>query len=252
MFALDLAALDSFALAVILLLALVVPLLGITEFRVLHAWLRSGRQSARVRFYFWVMGVEWVMALGLLLWWLGLDGGPSALGVMEGLGRLGLIPRMGSYQIYVVALGLLATWVLFPQMNRVLEDDDDLRQVRDSMKGLWALAPRNHDEQRVFLWLSITAGVCEELLYRGFLQHVLTGVLGVWPALVLTSLIFGLGHVYQGAGGILKTGGVGLVFGLLALFSGSLYTGMILHAAVDLTSGRMLQGAVQVGRWPRG
>ena len=231
----NLAALDSFGLAVILLLGLVLPLLGITEFRILNSWLRAGRASARRRFYYWTMAVEWVLTLVLLFWWL-------AAG--RSLGDLGLVPRMGSYQIFVVAAGLALTWVLFPQMNRVLEDDDDLRKVRESMGGLRALAPSSNDEQRVFMWLSLTAGLCEEMLYRGFLQYVLTGILGVWPALVLAALIFGLGHVYQGGEGILKTGGVGLLFGLLAMFSGSLYTGMILHAAVDLTSGRMLQGAV--------
>jgi membrane protease YdiL (CAAX protease family) len=234
----DLSAFDSFGLLVLLVLALVIPVLGVTEFRLLNSWLRAGRESARTRFYWWVMAMEWALTLVFLFWWIA-DG--------RGLGDLGLIPRMGSYQILVVAAGLALTWVLFPQMNRVLEDEGDLSKVRESMGGLWALAPRNNEEQRTFLGLSITAGICEELLYRGFLQYALAAALGPWPALLLTALVFGLGHVYQGWPGVLKTGGVGLVFGLLAMFSGSLYVGMILHAAVDLTSGRMLQAAMNLG-----
>jgi membrane protease YdiL (CAAX protease family) len=56
-------------------------------------------------------------------------------------------------------------------------------------------------------------------------------------------VIFGLGHAYQGWEGMGKTALVGLVLGLLAWFSGSLFVGMILHAVLDLTSGRILQAA---------
>ena len=67
---------------------------------------------------------------------------------------------------------------------------------------------------------------------------------GPWIALVSTSLVFGLGHAYQGPGGVLRTGVVGLVMGLLVLSTGSLLPAMLVHAVLDITSGRILSAAV--------
>ncbi len=52
-------------------------------------------------------------------------------------------------------------------------------------------------------------------------------------------MAFGLGHLYQGAAGVVKTGVSGLLAGLLYLLTGSLWIPMLLHAAVDLHAGAL-------------
>ena len=100
-----------------------------------------------------------------------------------------------------------------------------------------ALLPHNRAEWRGFLALSLTAGVCEELLVRGFLIWFIASWTGPWIALVLSSVLFGLAHGYQGPGGIVKTGVVGLVMGAVYLGTHSLLPGMVLHALLDAGSG---------------
>lgn len=101
------------------------------------------------------------------------------------------------------------------------------------------LLPVAARERRWWLLLSLTAGICEEFMFRGFLLHFLTGQmagglsLGLTSAWLLSSLAFGLGHLYQGPLGVLRTALAGLMFGLLALLSGSLLLPMALHALVD-------------------
>ena len=56
--------------------------------------------------------------------------------------------------------------------------------------------------------------------------------------LIATSLLFGLGHSHQGTAGVVKTGVTGLVMGTLFLVTGSLLVPMVLHAVVDIGSGR--------------
>ncbi len=86
--------------------------------------------------------------------------------------------------------------------------------------------------------LSLTAGVCEELLFRGWMVNFLGAAMGsIWIGLVLSSLWFGLGHAYQGGKGILVTGLAGLVFGLVYVGVGSLVPGQVLHALVDIVNG---------------
>ena len=101
-------------------------------------------------------------------------------------------------------------------------------------------------ENRWFDMASITAGVCEEILYRGLLLATLVSLVGTWPAVAISSLIFGLGHAYQGVSGIVKTGLVGLILALLTVFSGSLFIAIVLHAVVDLTSGRIMGRALRM------
>jgi len=83
----------------------------------------------------------------------------------------------------------------------------------------------------------LTAGICEEALFRGFLLHYLHTSpwrLNLTLALLLSALIFGLQHLYQGVQGVIVSAVLGALFGLLFLLSGSLLLPMLLHAALDL------------------
>ena len=97
--------------------------------------------------------------------------------------------------------------------------------------------PRTTEELRWFVLVCITAGVCEEVLYRGFL----IAYLAVWPlkasgltAILFSSLMFGTAHLYQGVKGIVVTGIVGLVMAILFLWTGNLILPMVFHTLIDL------------------
>lgn len=105
---------------------------------------------------------------------------------------------------------------------------------------LLALMPRTRRERAVFGALSVTAGVCEEVAYRGYALTLLIGVVGTLPAAVFTSLVFGLMHGYQGWLGVARTSVLG---GLLAagyLASGTLWAPVVAHAALDVVLGVVL------------
>ncbi len=107
----------------------------------------------------------------------------------------------------------------------------------DALKSLDYFFPRTWGERRGFAFLCITAGICEEALYRGFLLHylhVLPFALNLTLALVVAALIFGLAHLYQGVSGVVGTTFFGFLIGLLFLLTGSLLLPMIFHAATDL------------------
>ena len=109
--------------------------------------------------------------------------------------------------------------------------------VGGALKSLSFFLPATWTERRWFAFLCITAGICEETLFRGFLLHylhVLPFSLNLTLALLLSAIIFGLGHLYQGAGGAASTVVGGLLFGLLFLLTGNLLLPMLLHAAMDL------------------
>ena len=106
-------------------------------------------------------------------------------------------------------------------------------------------------ELRLFLPLAVTAGFCEELLFRGYLVWVLQGVIGLYPAAGVSMVLFGLAHGYQGGKFGLRAFWVGVAIGSVALVTRSLLPGMALHAVIDLGSGWITYAAMRGGNEPR-
>ena len=99
------------------------------------------------------------------------------------------------------------------------------------------MLPRTAGERRLFTVVGVTAGVCEEWLYRGFFLAVVAAVAGGLPDAVLVAVAavaFGLAHAYQGPAGVVTTGVLGGVMAALYLSTGSLLLPVLLHAAIDL------------------
>jgi len=216
----------DFILVSVLVLAL--PVYGTWEHRRLVQELDLGRSNARLKAYVVTMSMEWLLSLIVISWWVFQRRALSHLGLAFG-GGLGW--KIGG------ALTLIACVLLVTQTLVVIRSRQKLGDVQKQIEPLKALIPRDGRELRAFSALSITAGVCEELLFRGFLLVFLTALLGTLPAVALSSLAFGAGHAYQGVTGILKTGGVGLVLAGLFLLTGSLWPPMLLHAMLDVNSG---------------
>lgn len=153
----------------------------------------------------------------------------------EGAAALGVV-GLPLADLFLWSVGLtgagMAIIVVFRWVaGRVGAHDPDL---------LRELLPRTRSERQAFGVLSVAAGVCEELAYRGYAIPVLGGVIGVPAAAVVTSGVFGLLHGYQGWLGIGRTalmGGV-LAYGFLA--SGSLWPPIVAHTAIDVLAGIVL------------
>jgi membrane protease YdiL (CAAX protease family) len=111
-------------------------------------------------------------------------------------------------------------------------------QLRKATSGFSRLLPLTSAERTVWVPLSFTAGMCEEFLYRGWLLQLLGAAFGsVWIGLILSSIVFGFAHSYQGRKGIIGTGVMGIIFGGVFVLSRSLLPGQLLHAFMDLKNG---------------
>ena len=96
------------------------------------------------------------------------------------------------------------------------------------------LLPQNQLE--IFLWIltSITAGFCEEVIFRGYFQRQFGAWTGNVPAgVLLSAAVFGAAHIYQGWKSAIIIIVYGLLFGILAEFRKSLRPGMMTHAWHD-------------------
>ena len=92
--------------------------------------------------------------------------------------------------------------------------------------------------------LVVFVGFWEETVFRGFLLGRVRAALPTmggkatsWQrdaaAVVLTALLFGMGHGYQGVLGIVQTSMIGLVLGALTLWRKSVWPAVVVHLTID-------------------
>jgi CAAX protease family protein len=217
------------------LLVAFIPLWGLRDKRRLLAGLRLGSGDARVRAYQRIAAVSWLLLLGMLAIWL-------AAG--RDLRMLGLAFDPGPRALIGAAVAVVASGLLVLQMVVVQRSPEKLDAVLSQLEQVESVLPHNARELRAFGWLSISAGICEELLYRAYLIAYFWTFVGIWPAAGLAAVAFAIAHAYQGVTGVIKTGVVGVIMGVLYLLSGSIWGPMLLHAMVDITSGRIAHCAL--------
>lgn len=100
------------------------------------------------------------------------------------------------------------------------------------------ILPHSTEEIFPYLALAITAGLCEEFLYRGFTMAVLSRLgMQAWAVVLLSSILFGLAHSYQGRGGVIVTLLLGLGLGASRMAYDSLVPAILWHTAIDVVAG---------------
>ncbi|MGZ4834696.1 MAG: CPBP family intramembrane glutamic endopeptidase [Terriglobales bacterium] len=111
-------------------------------------------------------------------------------------------------------------------------------QMAEAKKHIGPLLPANGVELGVWLALSATAGFCEEIMFRGYLQKQFSAATRstAW-GIVLQAIFFGIAHYYQGPRRVVLIGVYGAMFGMLAAWRRSLRPGMFAHALQDSVSG---------------
>jgi CAAX protease family protein len=219
------------------------PVAGHVLHRRFEGRLRSD-PAARRSFYLRLLVLEWGLALlALVVWLAATDVDAAAVGLAWPSRAPGPVTGVAAALVLVLALasvralrgGALARAGTRPRPGS--SPPAQGRHAEPPVHATLALLPRSRSERRVFTVVGVTAGVCEEWLYRGFFLAVVAAVAGGLPEVVLVlvgAVAFGLAHAYQGPSGIVLTGVLGGVFAALYLETGSLLLPVLLHAAVDL------------------
>ena len=105
-------------------------------------------------------------------------------------------------------------------------------------KSVDSLLPKSPIEVLLWIATSITAGICEEMVFRGYLLrqfHALTG--GVAWAILAQALVFGLAHSYQGWRNVMVISVLGVLYGALAAWRRNLRANIVAHAWSDIWEG---------------
>jgi len=213
-----------------------VLLLFLTAFALLTLHIRAQNPAAqgnhRVHGYLLTMAFEWLM-VAFIAW--GARFGGASLRTLAGAftptGR-SVLRDLGIAIAYLlvaqVVLGIVTAVTghfIHSDVNKVLQN----------------MLPHTGLEAAVYLLLALTAGICEEMIFRGYMQHqftVWTGSAAVGVA--LQGILFGIAHAYMGSGMVMVIGVFGCIFGLLTWWRKSLRPGIMAHFLQDAIGGLVL------------
>jgi len=208
-------------------------------------WPAFQRQSqadparARMRLWTQAIGYAWpIVAVGAALW-IANDRSWTSFGFSVPDGwrlwtSIALFLLLAAYHAYAVAT--------------LARSSDARASIRRQFGKTTAVLPQTRTEMYWFGGVSLTAGFCEEFLYRGYFVWVFSPWLGWWGAAALSLPFFAVGHLYQGWNGVLRTGMVGAFFTVVVAILGSLWPAIALHALIDLGSGMMAWLALREGQ----
>jgi CAAX protease family protein len=203
-------------------IVLIAPWLSRFKYRQLQQKLAAGELSAKIRFYRIAVIQQAARTLVVL--------SICLLGPIP-LQTLGLTAPE-SWQHSVQTLTILLVAVAASVVIFRYRGDWQLRRL---VKMVSALIPTSAAERRWFAAIALGAGISEEIVFRGFLLYYMDSYarLSSMEMIVISSLIFGFCHIYQGWFGVLGTTFAGFCFAFLYVSSGSLFVPIVLHAAID-------------------
>jgi membrane protease YdiL (CAAX protease family) len=219
----------DFAL-ILLILGIAVPLLGRRRVRQLMQ-MHSTTKMDRLSLYASTLAFQWIAA-GVILW------RASAHEIRTS--QLGLvIPNPALTVTISVALSALILLNQIMGLRRLVAQPEKIQGILPKLA--LKLFPQDDVERLAFFALVATVALCEELIYRGFVQRVFQDWSrgSVIVAVVGSAVFFSLAHLYQGRRGLVSTLTIGIIFSTIRAWTGSLLPGMVAHFVADITVGML-------------
>ena len=205
------------------------PVYGYFEGRRYEARAKAGELIDRVVFYRQTMWVEWAFLAVL---------GASWFMLRRPLEDLGFVTPGGwGFWIGLVLLAAATGFLLYSWRSAKIATAAEKSRQSAYVQDVAHYLPQTTQELQSFYRVSVTAGIVEEIVYRGFVLWYLTLLMPLWAAVVVSSLAFGVGHIYQGVNGAMRAGLVGLAFAIFYVVTGSIWLPIIAHALLDIIQG---------------
>jgi len=222
---------DGLSLVDIVMLAIIVvglPLEGLLTVKNTRARLRSGAPGVRVTHYTSTIMLLWGVSLPILVMWAVSERGWDALGFQI---QTGMMPLIGWILAALMTAFFIYQFVLVSASEKVRQQFRDGLLKDDVMAGFM---PNTADERHLFNLLAITAGITEEIIFRGYLIWAFSLFLPIWAAAIGSLLVFTILHIYQGAKNLLPIFLMGALVTLIFVLSGSIWPAIAVHVFVDI------------------
>ena len=210
----------------------------------IHQLLRQERLTTadRLALYASTLAFQW-LAAAVALW--------RALAHRVTLAQLALaLPR--PWLALAIGTGLASLLVVsqFISLRRMARLPEDQRGLIGQIAR--NVMPQTTAERLGFVALVTTVAICEEFLYRGFVQSIFQQA-GTGSSIVgalISAAFFSAAHLYQGKRGLASTFVMGSIFSAARIVTGSLLPSMLAHFATDVTAGLAAPVLLQQPKMP--
>lgn len=183
----------------------------------------------------------WVFALFTLWVWASQGRSFVELGFTYGITGLG--PWVW---VATAVLTILLLWQPY-LAGKTLENAQSIMRLLEKEDGVNDVMPRTPEDYRLFKIVSLTAGITEEVMFRGFLIWFFAHWMPIWVAAGLSVIAFALAHLYQkSVTALAQVTGIAVMLTLVYLLSGSLLPAILLHIIIDLSSNATIWRARQL------
>jgi len=234
------------ATLLVLLFVCVQPFRGRRRYLALVEALKTD-PGARRKFYARGIALQWVVVAVIGVIGAILARSPTSIGLTwhlrsSGLGATALVDAVA------VVVGILISIPIVLRAGPGL-----VARLRRQAAGFAALLPRSATERRWFAAVAVTAGFCEEVIYRGFgVTYVrwLFPSSGTIAVVVVIGAAFGLAHLYQGPRNVVVTGLLGAFLTWITLVTGSLAPAIVIHTIIDLRVLAIPKGVAEAAEAP--
>lgn len=219
----------DFAL-ILIFLGVAVPILGRRRIRQLLNSPETSKMD-RLSIYASTIAFQW-LATAIILWRTGAHG--------ISIAQLGFaIPRPGLAITVSIVLAALISVNQIYSLRRLGKAPSEIQGVLPQLAI--KLFPQDDVERLIFFALVLTVAMCEEFIYRGFVQCVFQDLSGgyVIAGVAGSAIFFALAHLYQGRRGLLTTSVVGVIFSVVRASVGSLLPTFVAHFMADLSIGML-------------
>lgn len=217
----------------------------VSRYRRLKQEIANGDPSARTRVYQRILIFEWVSAalaiVALRFDWSKLNPKGLALDGSRLMQSLSLPQGAGKSVVLGVFLGAVFGGIGFAismrrRSRRPAPVNPPAGWRSRILPDFTALIPVTTRERLIYAAAAVSAGICEEVVFRGWLLSTLHSPVGLsgTTLFLVAAAIFGLGHAYQKVAGTILTAMAGLLFCVLYIVSGSLLLPILLHILVDV------------------
>jgi len=225
----------DFAL-ILLFLGVAVPVLGRRRVRQLMQMPSTTRMD-RISLYASTLAFQWIAA-SVILWRTNVHGIRAS--------QLGLaIPNAALAVSVTVVLAALILLNQIMGLRRLVAQPEKVQGILPQLA--LKLFPQDDVERLAFFALVTTVALCEELIYRGFVQRVFQDWSrgSVVASVVGSAVFFALAHLYQGRRGLISTLTIGLLFSTIRAWTGSLLPCVVAHFVADITVGMLAPGRLR-------
>ena len=171
--------------------------------------------------------LQWVMLILVLL---------NLLYQKQPFSQLGLTLDLNIFFLIGFGIILIGIPILFFTLKITA---DSGQNIKEKYGEIFHTLPANKEEYNWFLGVSVTAGICEEILYRGFLFLILSTYMHYVLAIILLNIAFGLLHVWSTHKNMLSAFFLGLLFSVVYMLTGSLILSILIHIMVDVYVGTL-------------